>query len=86
MKVESDSNVMLFEQIQHLIGQSIDQQTAQNIVLRLYEEKAINRREANLIASVLDRSHFKSSIAHRDEIRANLLNAMIDTLKYKENR
>lgn len=86
MKVESDSNVTLFEQMQKLIGFNIDQQTAQNIVLRLYEESAINRREANLMASVLDRSHYKSSIAHRDEIRANLLNAMIDTLKYKENR
>lgn len=85
-KVESHGDLALFDQMCRLIGDKIDQQTARNMVLRLYEEEAISRREANLIASALDRSHYQSSMANRDEIRANILRAMIETLKYKENR
>ncbi|ALA52761.1 CtsR family transcriptional regulator [Shouchella clausii] len=84
-KVESHEDIALFEHMCQLIGNKIDQQTAQNIVFRLYEEEAITRREANLMMSALDRAHYKSTVAHRDEIRANVLKAMIETLKYKEN-
>ncbi|WP_059105409.1 CtsR family transcriptional regulator [Shouchella shacheensis] len=86
MKVESHDDVTLFEQMSHLVGLKIDQQTAENIVIRLFEEQAITKREANLMISALDRSHFKATVPHRDEIRANLLKAMLQTLKYKENR
>jgi transcriptional regulator CtsR len=61
----------------------IDQQTAENIVLRLFEEKAISKREANLMVSVLDRSVLKIELPYRDQIRSNVLKAMINTLKYK---
>ena len=71
--------------MQSLIGLKIDQQTAQNIVFRLYEEEAITKREAKIMSSILERELYKSTIEHRDEVRANLLKAMIETLKYTEN-
>ncbi|MFS0784838.1 CtsR family transcriptional regulator [Shouchella sp. 1P09AA] len=85
-KVESHEDAALFDHMQQLIGLKIDQQTAQNIVFRLFEEEAITKREAKLMSSILERELYKSTIEHRDEIRANLLKAMIETLKYTENR
>ncbi|WP_090776302.1 CtsR family transcriptional regulator [Shouchella lonarensis] len=82
-KVEAHDDVALFDHLSQLVGEKIDQQTAENIVVRLLEEKAITRREANMMLSALDRTHFKLSVAHRDHIRANLLKAMLQVLMYE---
>ncbi|MDQ0209236.1 CtsR family transcriptional regulator [Alkalicoccobacillus murimartini] len=83
IKVETHEKSDLYDHLLHLIGPVIDQQTAENIVLRLFEEKAISKREANLMVSVLDRSVLKIELPYRDQIRSNVLKAMINTLKYK---
>ncbi|MFK3939267.1 CtsR family transcriptional regulator [Alkalihalobacillus sp. NPDC078783] len=83
IKVETHEKADLYDQLLHLIGPVIDQQTAENIVLRLYEEKAVAKREANLMMSVLDRSVLKVELPYRDQLRSNILKAMINTLKYK---
>ncbi|KGA98348.1 CtsR family transcriptional regulator [Alkalihalobacillus alcalophilus ATCC 27647 = CGMCC 1.3604] len=82
IKVRPHNEMALFDQIIQLIGRGIDQQAAENIIIRLYEEQAITKRESNLMLSVMERTNFQTSIQHRDEIRANLLRAMLNTLKY----
>ncbi|MCM2677710.1 CtsR family transcriptional regulator [Alkalicoccobacillus plakortidis] len=83
IKVETHEKVDLYDHLLHLIGPVIDQQTAETIVMRLFEEKAVTKREANLMVSVLDRSVLKVELPYRDQIRSNVLKAMINTLKYK---
>ncbi len=68
-----------------LIGKRIDQHTAENIIIRLYEEQIITKRECTIMISVMDRSNYHSSTVHRDEVRANMLKSMINCLKYKES-
>ncbi|MDV2686726.1 CtsR family transcriptional regulator [Alkalihalophilus sp. As8PL] len=86
IKVKPHDDLALFEQVIKMIGEKIDQQTAENVILRLLEEGAISKREANLMASAVDRTLFQTTISHRDEIRANLLKAMLETLTYKQDR
>jgi transcriptional regulator CtsR len=86
IKVKPHDDLALFEQVMNVIGTKIDQQTAENVILRLLEEGAISKREANLMVSVVDRSLFQTTVTHRDEIRANLIKAMLETLTYKQDR
>ncbi|MDT8862323.1 CtsR family transcriptional regulator [Alkalihalobacillus sp. MEB130] len=84
MKVSPHDHLDLFDQMIKISGKNIDQSTAENIIIRLFEEKAITKREANLMISVMDRTLYNANIQHRDEVRANILIAMVETLKYKE--
>ncbi|MBU9720257.1 MULTISPECIES: CtsR family transcriptional regulator [Bacillaceae] len=84
IKVKPNDKLELFDQLIELSGSRITQQSAESIILRLFEEEAITKREANLMASVIDRSAIHVNLPLRDEIRARLLRAMISTLKYKE--
>ncbi len=83
IKVKPHDEHALFEQIIELIGRRIDQQSAEHVVIRLLEEEAITKREANLMLSVIDRTLYQAHLPQRDEIRANILKAMLSTLKYK---
>ncbi|WP_096186185.1 CtsR family transcriptional regulator [Evansella halocellulosilytica] len=84
IKVRPDDQMALFDQIIELIGHEIPQASGANIVLRLLEEGAISKREANLMLSAIDRSTITLKLPLRDEVRARLLKSMIATLKYKE--
>ncbi|WP_332632938.1 CtsR family transcriptional regulator [Halalkalibacter flavus] len=84
VKVSPHDHLDLFDQMIKIVGKDIDQHTAENIIIRLFEEKAITKREANLMISVMDRTLYNANINHRDEVRANILIAMLETLKYKE--
>ena len=50
---------------------------------RLVEEEVITNREARIMISVIDRSVLYIDLPHRDELRARMLKAMLQTLKYK---
>ncbi|SDZ62262.1 transcriptional regulator CtsR [Evansella caseinilytica] len=84
IKVKPNDQLELLQQIVELIGNRISQNASLNIISRLYEEEVISRREANLMAGVIDRSVLNIKLPLRDEIRARLLKAMISTLKYKD--
>lgn len=84
VKVSPHNQLDLFEHMIQLIGKRIDQHTAENIIIRLYEEQIITKRECSLMISVMDRSNYHSTISHRDEVRASMLKSMINCLKYKE--
>ncbi|GAE26000.1 transcriptional regulator CtsR [Halalkalibacter wakoensis JCM 9140] len=83
IKVSPHDHLDLFDQMLQIIGQKIDQHTAENIIVRLFDEDAVSKREANLMISVMDRTLYNANINHRDEVRANILSAMLQTLKYK---
>jgi len=84
IKVRPHDQADLFKQLTDFIGESLNQTNAENIITRLYEEEALTKREARLMFSVMERTLFPIAANHRDKIRANLLKAMLDTLKYKD--
>ncbi|WP_227938965.1 CtsR family transcriptional regulator [Alkalihalobacillus deserti] len=84
IRVSPHDHLDLLDQMTKIIGTNIDQLTAENIIIRLYEEQAITKREANIMISVMDRTLYNANIPHRDEVRANILITMLQTLKYKE--
>ncbi|MER2140472.1 MAG: CtsR family transcriptional regulator, partial [Priestia megaterium] len=47
------------------------------------EEKVITEREAKIMLSVINRSVINIELPYRDELRANLLKAMLNSLRYR---
>lgn len=85
IKVRHHNQLALYDQLIELIGNGISQTAASNMIKRLLEEEAITKREANLMISVIHREVIPLKLPLRDELRANLLKAMLATLKYKES-
>ncbi|MDR7074825.1 CtsR family transcriptional regulator [Fictibacillus barbaricus] len=83
MKVRTESSAHLIDQLTILIGERISQGNAENVIKRLLEEDIVKEREARLMLSVMDRSVLRLNLPERDELRAELLKAMIKTLKYR---
>ncbi len=83
VKVRAHDRSELFDQIISLIGCRITQIRAEDLILRMYEEKIITEREMKLIMSIAHREVLAfSDYAVRDELRAKLLHAIIRTLRY----
>lgn len=83
IKVQSDDHGELLNDMLTLIDDQMTQNSAISLILRLYEEGVINRREAKMMASAIDRSVLNLSIPLRDEVRANIMRAMLQALQYK---
>lgn len=83
IKVKPENHAQLIDHMLDLIPRRIPQGTAENLVIRLVEEKVITRREAKLMLSVLDRSVLSIDLPQRDELRTRILKALLMTLKYK---
>jgi transcriptional regulator of stress and heat shock response len=83
IKVTQTNDRELFDHMNALINQRLTQNQAHAMILRLLEEGAISNREARLMISAVDRSVIDLNIPVRDEIRANILKAMLHSLKFK---
>jgi transcriptional regulator CtsR len=66
-----------------MIQNEISQVSAENVIIRLVEEKVITEREARIMLSVINRSVINIELPYRDELRANLLKAMLNSLRYR---
>lgn len=83
IKVKSHDASHLFEQVLSIIGGQISQTSAENLIIRLVEENVVTKREAKIILSVMDRSVIGVDLPYRDELRAKLLKAMLNALRYR---
>lgn len=82
-KVKLYDHAQVIDQLLNLIENKLSQQMAENMILRLVEEKIINTREAKIMLSVIDRSVICTDLPLRDELRARLMVAMLTSLKYQ---
>ncbi|MFD1708431.1 CtsR family transcriptional regulator [Siminovitchia sediminis] len=82
-KVKLHNQAHLIDQLKMLIGNKISQNRAEDIILRLLEETVITEREAKIMINVIDRTVLHIDLPDRDELRARMLLAMLQTLKYK---
>nr|WP_163102723.1 CtsR family transcriptional regulator [Peribacillus alkalitolerans] len=83
MKVKVYDHAHLIDQLMTLTSTRIAQSSAEDIINRLVAENIISRREAKMMVSVMDRSVLYIDLPIRDELRARMLKAMLETLKYK---
>lgn len=83
VKVTPINEMELIDQVVAFIDNRITQARSQAIIIRLFEEGLITEREAKLMISAIDRSVLDLSIPLRDEVRANILMAMLHALRYK---
>ncbi|KNH18665.1 MAG: CtsR family transcriptional regulator [Priestia megaterium] len=82
-KVKMHDAAHLFQQVIEMIQNEISQVSAENVIIRLVEEKVITEREAKIMLSVINRSVINIELPYRDELRANLLKAMLNSLRYR---
>ncbi|MBM7588338.1 transcriptional regulator CtsR [Bacillus pakistanensis] len=83
MKVKSHDQAHLIDHLLTLFSHRIPQAAAVDVISRLVEENVISPREAKIMISVMDRSVIYMDLPERDELRARMLKAMLETLKYK---
>ena len=81
--MKSYDHAHLIDQLLALIKNRIPQSSAEDVISRLVEEEVITERESRIMMSVIDRSILYLDLPHRDELRARMLKAMLQTLKYK---
>ncbi|HLU22562.1 MAG TPA: CtsR family transcriptional regulator [Bacillaceae bacterium] len=82
-KVQTHNKAHLIDQLIALIGRNISQTNAQDVVFRLLEEEVITKNEAKLMLTVMDRSVIYIDLPMRDELRARMLKAMLQSIKYQ---
>ena len=61
------------------LGDLIPPQLLQN----LYENELISKREAQMMALMMEKDTFPVSVKNGDEIRSNMMKKLIDNLKYR---
>jgi len=83
IKVKVNDHVQLIDQIMSVVGNRLSQSAAEDIIFRLVEEDVISKREAKIMLSVIDRSVLYIDVPERDELRARMIKAMLNSLKYK---
>ncbi len=76
-KIDLEDETNLFQTIHDLIGNSISQSSAEDIIQRLADEEVINEREARMMKAAVSRQVLHFSIPVRDQLRAKMLRAMI---------
>lgn len=83
IRVEHHSKKDVIDEVLEQIGQSIPQTAAEHIIYRLREEEILTNREAKIVLAAIHRAHLPIALPARDELRAIILTAMLNTLKYE---
>ncbi|MEK3888966.1 CtsR family transcriptional regulator [Bacillus sp. FSL K6-3431] len=82
-RVRIHDKAHLIDQLKVIIGSKISQASAQDVIIRLLEEGLVSEKEAKLMLSVMDRSVIYIDLPDRDHLRARLLKALLQAIKYE---
>ena len=82
VRVELHSKKDLIDEAIEQINRSIPQTAAEHIIYRLHEEEIVTTREAKLLMASIHRTSIPLQLPERDQLRAVLLKAMLETLKF----
>lgn len=75
-----------YDNIMQVIGTRITQSSAADIIEQLEEEDVVTEREARLMRTVISRDVIDVPTPLRDQLRANILRALITSLFIREKR
>lgn len=83
-RIEHQDESELIDELISMINPTVSQQTAINVVERLFEKEIITKREAKIILSAMDRTAIAIDLPYRDEVRARILTAILTSLKFND--
>lgn len=83
IKVKLLDEAELLDMMIDIIGNKISQKNAYSIIQRLFESEMLTKREANIMLSVMEKSLLNVNGANENELRAKLLVAFLNNLKYE---
>lgn len=81
-RVEHQSQSELLDHIINIINPVVSQQGAEDVLRRLYEKEVITKRELRIVLSTIDRKTLALDMLERDKVRARILTAILNTLKF----
>jgi len=79
-KLNIPNEKVFYELLIETIGGTIPQSTANDLIYRLYEENLLTKEEFLLYKSILSREVLDLPSPVRDEIRANILKAVVKVI------
>ncbi|TFI72796.1 CtsR family transcriptional regulator [Carnobacterium divergens] len=83
IKVKLLDKVEMLDAMIQIIGDKISQKDAYSIIQKLYEDEVITKREATLMLSALEKNVLASSEKNENSLRAKILVAFVDNLRYE---
>lgn len=81
-RVEHQSQSELLDHIINIINPVVSQQGAEDVLQRLFKKEVITEREFRVILSTIDRETLAIDILERDKMRARILTAIFNILKF----
>ena len=83
MKVNLVDEMDVLNTLGDLIPPQLSVREANHLLQNLYENELISKREAQMMALMMEKDTFPVSIKNGDEIRSNMMKKLIDNLKYR---
>ena len=83
MKVNLVDEMDVLNTLGDLIPPQLSVREANHLLQNLYENELISKREAQMIALMMEKDTFPVSVKNGDEIRSNMMKKLIDNLKYR---
>ena len=83
MKVYLVDEMDVLNTLGDLIPPQLSVREANHLLQNLYENELISKREAQMMALMMEKDTFPVSVKNGDEIRSNMMKKLIDNLKYR---
>ena len=83
MKVNLVDEMDVLNTLGDLIPPQLSVREANHLLQNLYENELISKREAQMMALMMEKDTFPVSDKNGDEIRSNMMKKLIDNLKYR---
>ena len=83
MKVNLVDEMDVLNTLGDLIPPQLSVREANHLLQNLYENELISKREAQMMALMMEKDTFPVSVKNGDEIRSNMMIKLIDNLKYR---
>ena len=83
MKVNLVDDMDVLNTLGDLIPPQLSVREANHLLQNLYENELISKREAQMMALMMEKDTFPVSVKNGDEIRSNMMKKLIDNLKYR---
>lgn len=83
IKVKLLDEAEMLDMMIDIVGNKITQKNAYSIIERMFETDMLTKREANIMLAVMEKSLLNSNGTNENELRAKLLVAFLNNLKYE---
>ena len=83
MKVNLVDEMDVLNTLGDLIPPQLSVREANHLLQNLYENELISKREAQMMALMMEKDTFPVSVKNGDEIRSNMMKKLVDNLKYR---